>query len=147
MSGLEELKGVVVIAATNRPDIIDPALLRPGRIDRTVLVPAPDEKARLEILKVHTKNTPLKAVDLKEVAKKTEGYSGADLEALVREAAMSALRENFKAKEVVKKHFDEAFKKITPSLTRELQIHYEKFVERQKRVKKEEEEKEHGYIG
>jgi len=147
MSGLEELKGVVVIAATNRPDIVDSALLRPGRIDRTVLVPAPDEKARLEILKVHTKNTPMKGVDLKEIAKKTESYSGADLEALVREAAMSALRENFKAKEVIKKHFDDAFKKITPSLTRELQIHYEKFVERQKRVKKEEEEKEHGYIG
>jgi transitional endoplasmic reticulum ATPase len=147
MSGLEELKGVVVIAATNRPDIVDSALLRPGRIDRTILVPAPDEKARLEILKVHTKNTPLKAVDLKEVAKRTEGFSGADLEALVREAAMSALRENFKAKEVTKKHFDDAFKRITPSLSRELQIHYEKFVERQKKVKKDEEEKEHGYIG
>ncbi|HLC39476.1 MAG TPA: CDC48 family AAA ATPase [archaeon] len=147
MSGLEELKGVVVIAATNRPDMVDSALLRPGRIDRMVMVTPPDEKARIEILKVHTNNTPMKGVDVKDIAKKTEGYSGADLESLVREAAMSALRENFKAKEVLKKHFDDAMKQVTPSMTRELQLHYEKFVERQKKVKKEEEEKEHGYIG
>jgi hypothetical protein len=98
ISGLEELKNVVIIAATNRPDMIDPALLRPGRIDRLVLVPAPDLKTRLEILKIHTKNMPLKDVDLKELATKTEGFSGADIEALCREAAMFALRENIKAK-------------------------------------------------
>jgi transitional endoplasmic reticulum ATPase len=148
MSGLEELKGVVVVAATNRPDMIDPALLRPGRIDRQILVPAPDEKARLEILKIHTTTMPLKGVDLKDLAKKTEGYSGADLEALAREAAMNALREDMKAKEVTKKNFEEALKKTSPSLSKDLQMHYEKFVERQKRIVKTEEEREpHSYIG
>jgi transitional endoplasmic reticulum ATPase len=148
MSGLEELKGVVVIAASNRPDIIDPALLRPGRIDRFVLVPAPDEKARLEILKVHTRNMPLKNVDLKDLAKKTEGFSGADIEALCREAAMNALRENLKAKEVKDKHFEEALKKVTPSITKDIQKYYEKFVERQRKIRKEEEVKEGpSYIG
>jgi len=147
MSGLEELKGVVVIAATNRPDIVDPALLRPGRFDRQILVPAPDEKTRLEIFKVHTKNMPLKDVDLKELAKKTEEFSGADIQALCREAAMDALRENMKAKEVKKKNFDDALKKMTPSLSKEVQNHYEKFLERAKKVKKEEEKEEHSYIG
>ncbi len=149
MSGIEEMKNVVIIAATNRPDLIDPALLRPGRIDRFVLVPAPDEKGRLEILKVHTKNMPLKNVDLKELAKRTEGFSGADLEALCREAAMNALRENMKAKEVTKKHFEEAFKKITPSIDQKMVKYYEKFIERTKKIREvEEEEREKiGYIG
>jgi transitional endoplasmic reticulum ATPase len=148
LSGIEETKNVVVIAATNRPDMVDPALLRPGRIDRFVLIPPPNAKARLEILKIHTRNMPLKDVDLKEIAEKTEGFSGADLEALCREAAMNALRENIKAKAVEKKHFEEALKKITPSLTKDVQAYYEKFVERSKKIKKPEEEKEQfGYIG
>ena len=149
LSGIEETKGVVVIAATNRPDIVDPALLRPGRIDRFVLIPPPDTKARYEILKIHTRNMPLdKDVDLKELAEKTEGFSGADLEALCREAAMNALREDIKAKVVEKRHFEEALKKITPSLTKDVQAYYEKFVERQKKVRKPEEEREQfGYIG
>jgi transitional endoplasmic reticulum ATPase len=148
MSGLEELKGVVVVAATNRPDMIDPALLRPGRIDRQILVPAPDEKARLEIFKIHTAAMPLKNVDIKDLAKKTEGFSGADIEALCREAAMDALRENMKAKEVTKKNFEEALNRITPSLSKDLQMHYERFVERQRRIAKTEEDKEpHSYIG
>jgi len=148
LSGIEELKGVVVITATNRPDIIDPGLLRPGRIDRFVLVPPPDKKARLEILKVHTKNMPLKNVDLNYLAEKTESFSGADLEALCREAAMDALREDLKAKIVTKKHFDEALKKITPGLSKDMQTYYEKFVERTKKLKKAEEDKElYSYIG
>jgi transitional endoplasmic reticulum ATPase len=148
MSGLEELKGVVVVAATNRPDMIDPALLRPGRIDRQILVPAPDEKSRLEIFKIHTATMPLKSIDLKDLAKKTEGFSGADIEALCREAAMNALRENMKAKEVTRKNFDDALKKVTPSLSRDLQAHYERFIERQRRIAKTEEEQEpHSYIG
>jgi hypothetical protein len=146
MSGIEEMKGVVVIATTNRPDLIDPALLRPGRIDRFVLVPAPDEKSRLEILKVHTRNMPLKNVDLKEWAKKTEGFSGADLEALCREAAMDALRENIKAKEITNKHFEQAFSKIKPSITKDVISHYQKFVERSKKITEEEKETP-GYIG
>ncbi|MEM7825460.1 MAG: AAA family ATPase, partial [Candidatus Aenigmatarchaeota archaeon] len=146
MSGIEETKGVVIIAATNRPDIVDPALLRPGRIDRFVLIPAPDEKSRLEILKVHTRNMPLKNVDLKEWAKKTEGFSGADIEALCREAAMNSLRENIKAKEITNKHFEQAFSKITPSITKEVISYYQKFIERSKKIREEEKEPL-GYIG
>jgi len=140
ISGLEELKNVVIIAASNRPDMIDPALLRPGRIDRFVLIPAPDEKSRLEIFKVHAKNMPLKGVDLKELTRRTDGFSGADIEALCREAAMAALRENLKSKEVRPKHFEEALKKITVSITKEVVDFYKRFVERQKMVEKEEKE-------
>ena len=148
ISGLEELRGIVVIAASNRPDIIDPALLRPGRIDRQILVPAPDKRTRLEILKIHTRNMPLKDVDLKQIAERSEGFSGADIDALCREAAMDALRENIKAKEVRKKHFEVAFKKVGPSMSQEIKDHYNKFVERQKSLRKNEVEKEvPGYIG
>ncbi|QGR18977.1 CDC48 family AAA ATPase [Stygiolobus azoricus] len=97
MDGIVPLNKVVVIAATNRPDILDPALLRPGRFDRLIYVPPPDKKARLEILKVHTKNVPLaEDVTLEEIAEKTEGYTGADLEALVREATINAMRQAYR---------------------------------------------------
>ena len=99
LDGIEELKQVVVIAATNRPDMLDPALLRPGRFDRLVLVPVPDQGGRLAILKIHTKNMPLeKSMDLEDLSKKLDGYSGADIESLCREAAMLALREDKSAK-------------------------------------------------
>jgi transitional endoplasmic reticulum ATPase len=131
LDGLEKLENVVVIGATNRPDLVDPALLRPGRFDRLVLVPAPDEKARLEILKIHTKNMPLaKDVDLKLLAKETEGYSGSDIAALCREAAMLVLRKDIKGKEVRMQNFREAMKMITPSLTPETIKFYESFAER-----------------
>ena len=117
MDGIQNLKGVVVIGATNRPDILDPALVRPGRFDKAVLIPMPDEKSRLEILKVHTKAMPLaKDVMLADLVKKTNGYSGADLEGLVREAGMYALREDINAKEVTKKDFEKALKAVRPSL-------------------------------
>ncbi len=126
MSGLEELHNVVVIAATNRPDILDPAFLRPGRFDRQILVPAPDEKARLEILKIHTTKMPVtRDVNLKKLAKQTDGYSGADLEALVRESGLFALRKDFKAKSVTKKNFDNAMKKIQPTITPQMIKFYE----------------------
>jgi len=96
MDGLEDLYDIVVIAATNRPDMVDPALLRPGRFDRMILTPIPDEKSRLEIFKVHTKKMPIKA-DINKLAKMTEGYVGADIEAVCREAAIFALRKNFQA--------------------------------------------------
>jgi transitional endoplasmic reticulum ATPase len=149
ISGIEELKGVVIIAATNRPDLVDPALLRPGRIDRFVFIPPPDEKARLQILKVHTKNTPLaKDVDLNEIAKRTEGFSGADLEALVRESVMNALREDQNAKEVKMKHFEETLKKMTPSLSKEIIEYYKNFEERKKKLQEKElKEEAPRYIG
>ncbi len=136
MDGLEELSDVVVIAATNRPDIIDPALLRPGRFDRIIVVPPPDKKARLEIFKIHTKKMPLaKDVDLEKLAEMTEGYSGADIEAVCREAALSALRENLKAKEVKMKHFEEVLKKIKPSLTNVNVKAYEEFVNKKEEAR------------
>lgn len=119
MDGLTGLKNVVVIAATNRPDILDPALMRGGRFDRVIDIPAPDEKARLEILKIHTKGMPLaKGVDLADIAKKTDGYTGADLENVCREAGMTALRRSLDAKEVADKDFDAALTLIKPSVTK-----------------------------
>ncbi len=121
MDGLQELKDIVVIAATNRPDILDAALLRPGRFDRIVSVNVPNEESRLNILKIHTEKMPLgKDVDLKIIAKKTDGFVGADLAALCKEAGILALRENKNAKQVKKKHFDSALKAVGPSVTKEL---------------------------
>jgi len=125
MDGLIELDNIVILAATNRPDIIDTALLRPGRFDRIILSPAPDLKAREEIFKIHTKPMPLdKDVDIKELAKETEGYVGADIEAICRESAMHALRKDIKIKKVSKKHFDEALEKVSPSVTKEVATAY-----------------------
>jgi transitional endoplasmic reticulum ATPase len=117
LDGIEVLQGVVVIAATNRPDIIDNALLRAGRFDKLVYIPPPDKDSRYNILKVHTKNMPLnKDVDLKKIAEKTDGYVGADLENLCREAGMMAYRQNSDATEVTEKNFSEALKVIRPSV-------------------------------
>jgi transitional endoplasmic reticulum ATPase len=93
MDSISRLDDIVIIGATNRPDMMDPALLRPGRFDRIVYIPPPDKEARFEILRVHTRNMPLaKDVDLEELANMLEGYSGADIEMLVREAGLIALR-------------------------------------------------------
>ncbi len=117
MDGIEDLTNIIVIGATNRPDMLDPALLRPGRFDRILLVNIPDRKGRLAILKIHTKNMPLaKDVNIDKIAEETEGYVGADLENLARESAMLALRESLESKEVKKKHFDEAIKKVRASV-------------------------------
>ena len=127
MDGLEELNNVIVIGATNRPDMLDSALLRPGRFDRIVLVNVPDKKGRLEIFKIHTKNMPLtKDVDFEELAEKKEGYVGADIESLAREAAMLALRKNMDAKEVNKKHFELAMAKVKASVNKEAADHYKR---------------------
>ena len=171
IDGLEDLHDVVVIAATNRPDMVDTALLRPGRFDRMILTPVPDEKTRLEIFRVHTKGMPIKysrtikgsdkkenkkiniaskmagdepirekdirasskkeiKVDTKkdefllELAKITKGYAGADIEAICREAAIFALREDISTKEITKKHFDKAMNKVRPSATEEIEKAY-----------------------
>lgn len=131
MDGLEELRGVVVIGATNRPDLMDPALLRPGRFDEVVLVPPPDEKARLDILKVHVKKMALDGdVKLKELAKKTKGYSGADIEALCRKSGMIALHEDINISKISLKHFYEALRKINPSTTPRTKEYYEEVARR-----------------
>ena len=125
IDGLESMEGVVVIGATNRPDIIDPSLLRPGRFDRLLLIPAPDLKARIEIFKIHTRNMPLaEDVSIEELARETENFSGADIEAFCREAAMIALRENRNAKKVTKKHFEKAMERVHASLTEDVIKYY-----------------------
>ncbi|MFP3268920.1 MAG: CDC48 family AAA ATPase [Desulfurococcales archaeon] len=120
MDGIQPLSNVVVIAATNRPDILDPALLRPGRFDRLVYIPPPDKQSRLSILKIHTRKVPLASdVDLDKLAEMTEGYTGADLEALVREAVMLALREKLEARPVEMKYFLKAMEQVQPSLNKD----------------------------
>ncbi len=117
LDGLETMEGVVTIGATNRPDMLDPALLRPGRFDRLIMIPVPDEGARLEILHVHTRNMPLDTdVNLERLAEDLVGYVGADIESLCREAAMHALRVNRDAVLVRGEDFDEARKTVFPSV-------------------------------
>lgn len=176
MSGLEELHDVIVIAATNRPDMIDPALLRPGRFDRQILVPGPDEKARLEILKIHTKDMRIEGLEklmdahekekneakkkkiteeldkerekiLRPVAKETEGCSGADLEALVREAGIYALREDINARIVKKKNFKESMKELNPTVTPQMNRFYDDVSKAFKGRVLEKKEKELEYVG
>jgi transitional endoplasmic reticulum ATPase len=137
MDGLEELRGVIVIAATNRPDIIDPALLRPGRFDKFLYIPPPDLEARKEILKIHLKKKPLADdVNIEELAKRTEGYTGADLATVCNMAVMLTIREhiignkspedaekNIKDIRLYKRHFEEALKKVKPISQRELEMY------------------------
>jgi len=119
MDGIEDLSNVIVVAATNRPDMLDAALLRPGRFDRILLVGSPERSGREQIMKIHTKNVPVADdVDFKKLIDQTEGYTGADIESFVREAVMLALREDIQTKEVKSKHFEEALKKVGPSVTK-----------------------------
>ncbi|PUA32045.1 MAG: AAA family ATPase [Candidatus Terraquivivens tikiterensis] len=129
MDGLQTLKGVVVIGATNRPDILDPALLRPGRFDRILYVPPPDLEARYQIFRIHTREMPLdESVDLRKLAEITEGYTGADIEAVCREAAMVAARENINIAKVSARHFEAALQKIKPSVTEVEKAEYDKII-------------------
>ncbi len=125
IDGLESMEGVVIIGATNRPDIIDPGLLRAGRFDRLILVSAPDLGTRHKIFEVHTRNMPLKKVSIKELAKRTEGYSGADIESLCREAGIIAMRKDKHAKEVNMHCFEEAMKVVHSSLDEQTVKYYE----------------------
>jgi transitional endoplasmic reticulum ATPase len=146
LDGLESLEDVVVIATTNRPDLIDSALLRPGRLDRHVHVPVPDEEARRKILEVHTRNKPLADdVDLDALARKTDGYVGADIEAVAREASMNASREFIASVSpeevgesvgnvrVTMAHFEDALDEVNPSVTAETRERYEEIEKRFKR--------------
>ncbi|GAB3417899.1 CDC48 family AAA ATPase [Haloparvum alkalitolerans] len=143
LDGLESLEDVVVIATTNRPDLIDSALLRPGRLDRHVHVPVPDEDARRKILDVHTRHKPLADdVDLDEIARRTENFVGADLEALAREAAMAASREFIGSVSpedvgesvgnvrITMDHFEAALEEVVPSVTEDVRDQYEEIEKR-----------------
>jgi len=137
MDGLVSLQNVVVIGATNRPDILDPALLRPGRFDRLIYVPAPDEQSRLRIFRIYTKEMPLtNDVDLETLSKDTKGYSGADIEALCREAAMMALRKDQKTEKVTYEDFKDAMEEIPPTLTANMESWYQSSVRRVRRVER-----------
>lgn len=121
IDGLENLRDVVILAASNRPDMIDPALLRPGRFDRVLLVKPPDTESREKILKIHTKGMKLaKNVDLPQLAKDLEWYVGADIEAICREAVMTALREDINTDFITIEHFKEASKAIHPSTSEDI---------------------------
>lgn len=125
MDGMDSLDNVFVIAATNRPDILDKALLRPGRFDKLLLIPLPDTAGRRKILDVHTRNMPLERVDLDMIAEKTEGYVGADLENLCREAGLIALRHKKGANKVTSSNFEEALKLVRASTDQETAKLYE----------------------
>ncbi|WP_267639947.1 CDC48 family AAA ATPase [Haloarchaeobius amylolyticus] len=157
LDGLEDLEDVVVIATTNRPDLIDSALLRPGRLDRHVHVPVPDEEGREKIFEVHTRNKPLAdGVDLEWLAKKTEGYVGADIEAVCREASLAATREFINSVDpddmddsvtnvrITKEHFEQALKEVTASVTEETKERYAEIEQRFGREQPELEEREFG---
>ena len=129
MDGLEELQGVVVMAATNRPNLIDPALLRPGRFDELIYVPVPDAQGRRHILGIHTKDMPLDPdVDLDTIAERTSRFTGADLEDLTRRAGLLALRESLQAEHVTMAHFEHALRETRPSVTPEMEREYEDMV-------------------
>lgn len=132
IDGIEKLSQVVIIAATNRPDIVDKALLRPGRLDSMVYVPLPDLNTRKDIFRIRTKNMPLESnqeVDLliDQLANMSEGYTGAEVSAVCQRAGLIALSEDLSATLVTKSHFCEAFKRIKPRISPEMIAFYEKF--------------------
>ncbi|MBO3800667.1 MAG: AAA family ATPase, partial [Candidatus Brockarchaeota archaeon] len=129
MDGLTPIERIVIIGATNRPELLDPAIMRPGRFEVILYVPPPDESSRLQILKIHTRKMPLEGVDLQEIAKRTEGYSGADLEAVCREAGLNALRRD--ADKVTREDFEKALQTVKPSLREEILAKYKRFGERE----------------
>lgn len=134
LDGIEEMQGVVVLAASNRPDIIDPALLRAGRFDRHLLIPTPDKDGREEILKVHTRlMTMAEDISLKELAKRTEGFVGADIENLCTEAVIESMRRDIKQPLVLQDDFEEALSVIHPTVTEEVVESYNELDKRLRR--------------
>ena len=127
MDGLEELQNVVLIGATNRPTLIDPALLRPGRFDELIYVGVPDTAGRRRILAIHTEDMPLSTdVDLEAIARRTERFTGADLEDLVRRAGLTALRQGLEAATVSMADFEVALSETRASVTAEMLEEYER---------------------
>jgi transitional endoplasmic reticulum ATPase len=127
MDGVEGMEGVIVVAATNRPEMIDPALLRSGRFERVMHVPPPDPEALKSILEIHTENMPLGKFSLDEIASRLENYTGADIEAVCREAGLIAMRADKKT--VSKKHFEEAVERVRPTVTDEMMLYYNRMEE------------------
>ncbi len=137
MDGIVTLQDIVVIAATNRPDMVDSAVLRPGRFDRLIYVPEPDEKSRLQIFKIYTKDMPVTSdVDLNQLTSITKYYTGADIESVCREAAMHALRRDVNIREVTMKDFQDALKEMGPSVTPDMEKWYKSFMQQVRQVQK-----------
>lgn len=129
MDGLEQAKGILVLAATNRPYAIDAALMRPGRFDLVLYVPPPDTEARYEVLRVHTRNMSVDPdIDLRKLAEDTELFTGAELEGLCKEAGIVALREDIAATVVCNRHFQRVRKSLKPALTRKEVDSYASFM-------------------
>jgi len=124
MDGVESLDGVIVVAATNRPEMLDPALMRSGRFERVLHVPPPDAGARETIFKIHSQDMPLSKFSLKDIMVGLDGFTGADIEAVCREAALICMRAN--KKKVTKAHFEEAVKRVRPTVTAEMLTYYQK---------------------
>ncbi len=125
IDGIQSLKDIVVLAATNRPDLLDPAMLRPGRFDRHILVSAPDEKARKQIFEIYTRDMPItKDVKIDELVRLSENFAGSDIAACCREAALAALEESMESKKVTRKHFLKAIDEINPTITPEMEKAY-----------------------
>ena len=124
MDGVESIDGVIIVAATNRPEMIDPALLRSGRFERVLHVPPPDVGAREAIFNIHCKGMPLSNFSIKDVLKGMDGFTGADIEAVCREAALICMRAN--KKKVTKSHFEEAIGRVRPTVTPEMLEYYQK---------------------
>ena len=122
MDGVEGMEGVIIVAATNRPEMIDPALMRSGRFERVLHIPPPDAKSRIAILEIHTSRMPLGKMNLEDLANRLENYTGADIEAICREAALIAMREEKKT--VSKKHFEKAIDRVRPTVTEEMMDYY-----------------------
>ena len=124
------LKDVTIVAATNRPDMIDPALMRPGRFDRLFYVPLPDAATRAKVFEVHTRKKPVSAeVSFGELVDLTKGYSGAEIEAVCNEAGMKAIEEDFDASEIERRHFERAMQCVTPRIDQASLSVYQKFSE------------------
>ncbi|MFB6245495.1 MAG: AAA family ATPase [Candidatus Nanohaloarchaea archaeon] len=141
LDGIEDLEGVTVIAATNRPDLIDPAILRPGRVDRSIEVDIPDAEARRKILEVHTEEMPLADdVDMDELAEATEGYVGSDIEALCREAGMISLRRDPETEEATMEDFRDAMDEVKPTATEENVQHYEQMMQKMEEIESAEQD-------
>ena len=136
VDGIQGLKDIVVLGATNRPDLLDPALLRPGRFDRHILVPAPDAAARKQIFEIYTSKMPLaKDVKLDELVRLSENFAGSDIAACCREAALAALEEDMKTQKVTQKHFLKAIEEINPTVTPEMEKAYQSWGKQAKQTR------------
>ncbi len=130
LDGLEEMEDVIVVGATNRPDMIDPALIRSGRFDRLVMIGQPNVEGREEIFRIHTREMPLAPdVSLRELAELTEGFVGSDIESIAREAAILALREDLDSDTVEMSHFRGAMKAVRPTITKDILEYYDRIEE------------------